>query len=232
MFMEYAIDVAKACRERGILTVAVTAGEICDEPRREFYHYMDAANVDLERRSREDFYWRVCKGDLQTVLDTLVYLKHETNVWFEITTLLIPGENDSDEEIARECAWIREKLGPDVPLHFTAFHPDFMMLDKPPTPPATLDARAPHRDRAGASLRLRRQRPRRIGQQHVLPELRREAHRPRLVSTDRLESRRPRLLQEVRDADSGSLRSEARDVGRAAGDGQHAGVREVTRSPR
>jgi pyruvate formate lyase activating enzyme len=135
--MEYAIDVAKACRARGILTVAVTAGEICDEPRREFYQYMDAANVDLKAFT-EDFYWRVCKGDLQTVLDTLVYLKRETGVWFEITTLLIPGENDSSEEIERECAWIRENLGLDVPLHFTAFHPDFMMLDKPSTPPETL----------------------------------------------------------------------------------------------
>ena len=137
VFMEYAIDVAKACRERGILTVAVTAGEMCDEPRREFYQYMDAANVDLKAFT-EDFYWRVCKGNLQSVLDTLVYLKRETSVWFEITTLLIPGENDSSDEIEAECRWIRENLGLDVPLHFTAFHPDFMMLDKPNTPPETL----------------------------------------------------------------------------------------------
>jgi pyruvate formate lyase activating enzyme len=137
VFMEYAIDVAKACRERGILTVAVTAGEMCDEPRREFYRYMDAANVDLKGFT-EDFYWRVCKGDFKNVLDTLVYLKRETSVWFEITTLLIPGENDSSEEIEAESAWIRENLGVDVPLHFTAFHPDFMMLDKPHTPPETL----------------------------------------------------------------------------------------------
>jgi pyruvate formate lyase activating enzyme len=134
VFLEYAIDVAKACRERGVFTVAVTAGEICDEPRREFYRYMDAANVDLKGFT-EDFYWRVCKGDFQNVLETLVYLKRETSVWFEITTLLIPGENDSSEEIDAECAWIRENLGMDVPLHFTAFHPDFMMLDKPHTPP-------------------------------------------------------------------------------------------------
>lgn len=137
VFMEYAIDVAKACRDRGLLTVAVTAGEMCDEPRREFYRYIDAANVDLKGFT-EDFYRRVCKGDLQTVLDTLVYLRRETTVWFEITTLLIPGENDSSEEIERECAWIRENLGLDVPLHFSAFHPDFMMLDKPNTPPETL----------------------------------------------------------------------------------------------
>ena len=137
VFMEYAIDVAKACRQRGILTVAVTAGEICDEPRREFYQYMDAANVDLKGFT-EDFYWKICKGDFRNVLETLVYLKKETSVWFEITTLLIPGANDSNDEIEAECAWIKENLGVDVPLHFTAFHPDFMMMDTPPTPPETL----------------------------------------------------------------------------------------------
>jgi len=137
IFMEYAVDVADACHERGILAVAVTAGEICPEPRREFYRHMDAANVDLKAFTPE-FYRKVCKGDLQTVLDTLVYLKHETSVWFEITTLLIPGKNDSSEEIENECAWIRRELGPDVPLHFSAFHPDFRMLDVPATPHETL----------------------------------------------------------------------------------------------
>jgi pyruvate formate lyase activating enzyme len=137
IFMEYAIDVARACRERGIATVAVTAGEICEAPRREFYQYMDAANVDLKAFT-QDFYWKICKGDLQTVLDTLVYLKRETEVWFEITTLLIPGKNDSDDELRAMSAWIMKELGPDVPLHFSAFHPDYRMLDVPPTPPATL----------------------------------------------------------------------------------------------
>ena len=137
IFMEYAIDVAKACHERGIQTIAVTAGEICPEPRRVFYQHMDAANVDLKAFT-QDFYWKICKGDLQTVLDTLVYLKHQTKVWFEITTLLIPGHNDSNEEIENECKWIYKELGPDVPLHFSAFHPDFRMLDVPPTPPETL----------------------------------------------------------------------------------------------
>jgi pyruvate formate lyase activating enzyme len=137
IFMEYAIDVAKACHEHGIKTIAVTAGEICPEPRRAFYQHMDAANVDLKAFTQE-FYWKICKGDLQTVLDTLVYLKHETSVWFEITTLLIPGHNDSDAEIENECKWIYKELGPDVPLHFSAFHPDFRMLDVPPTPPSTL----------------------------------------------------------------------------------------------
>ena len=136
IFMEYAIDVADACRARGIKAVAVTAGYICEEPRREFYRHMDAANVDLKGFT-EEFYRKVCFGHLQPVLDTLVYLR-STDVWFEITTLLIPGENDSDAEIDAMTRWVCANLGPDVPLHFTAFHPDFKMLDKPPTPPATL----------------------------------------------------------------------------------------------
>jgi len=137
IFMEYAIDVAKACREYGIKSVAVTAGYMCEEPRREFYRYMDAANVDLKAFT-EPFYWKICGGHLQPVLDTLVYLKHETQVWFEITTLLIPGENDSDKELEEMTQWIMTRLGPDVPLHFTAFHPDWKMLDHPPTPASTL----------------------------------------------------------------------------------------------
>jgi len=137
IFMEYAIDVAQACHERGIQAVAVTAGEICPEPRAEFYKYMDAANVDLKGFT-EEFYAKVCSAQLGPVLDTLKYLRHETKVWFEITTLLIPGLNDSDREIEEETQWIRENLGPEVPLHFTAFHPDYKMMDRPPTPPATL----------------------------------------------------------------------------------------------
>jgi pyruvate formate lyase activating enzyme len=137
IFHEYAIDVADACRERGLKSVAVTAGYVCPEPRAEFYRHMDAANVDLKGFT-ERFYDKVCSGHLRPVLDTLVYLKRETNVWLEITTLLIPGENDSEAEIEAESQWIMEHLGPDVPLHFTAFHPDWKMLDRPPTPPATL----------------------------------------------------------------------------------------------
>jgi pyruvate formate lyase activating enzyme len=137
IFLEYAVDVADACRAAGIRTVAVTAGEICPEPRRELYRHMDAANVDLKAFS-ERFYRNVCNGDLETVKETLAYLKHETSVWFEITTLLIPGENDSDQELDLMTRWIAERLGPDVPLHFTAFHPDYKMMDRPPTPPATL----------------------------------------------------------------------------------------------
>jgi pyruvate formate lyase activating enzyme len=137
IFMEYAIDVATACRAVGVASVAVTAGYMCDAPRREFYRHVDAANVDLKAFT-EDFYHRVTAGHLAPVLETLEYLKHETQVWFELTTLLIPGHNDSEAEIDRMTGWVVEHLGPDVPMHFTAFHPDYKMLDVSPTPPATL----------------------------------------------------------------------------------------------
>ena len=137
IFAEYAMDVADACHARGVKTVAVTAGYIHDTARREFYAKMDAANVDLKAFT-DDFYFKLCGAHLQPVLDTLVYLKHETEVWFEITTLLIPGHNDSEQEISAECEWIMRELGPDVPLHFTAFHPDYKMTGIQPTPAATL----------------------------------------------------------------------------------------------
>ncbi|HEX4960265.1 MAG TPA: AmmeMemoRadiSam system radical SAM enzyme [Thermoanaerobaculia bacterium] len=137
IFLEYAIDVADACHELGLQAVAVTAGEICPEPREEFFRPMDAANVDLKGFT-EEFYRRICGGELGAVLDTLRYLKHETDVWFEITTLLIPGENDSNRELEAMTRWVVDELGPDVPLHFTAFHPDYKMLEKDPTPPSTL----------------------------------------------------------------------------------------------
>jgi pyruvate formate lyase activating enzyme len=137
IFHEYAIDVARACHERGVQTVAVTAGYVCDEPRREFYAHMDAANVDLKGFT-EDFYWRLAKGHLQPVLETLEYLARDTDVWFELTTLVIPGWNDDEREIDEMTRWVVEHLGPDVPMHFTAFHPDFRMLNVPPTPASTL----------------------------------------------------------------------------------------------
>ncbi len=137
VFMEYAMDVADACGELDIATVAVTAGYICPEPRKEFFAHMDAANVDLKAFT-EEFYHKITGSHLEPVLDTLIYLKKETNVWFELTTLLIPDENDSSAEIEAMSQWIYDNLGPDVPLHFTAFHPDWKMRDKPPTPPATL----------------------------------------------------------------------------------------------
>jgi len=137
IFLEYAVDVADACRELGIHPVAVTAGYITEEPRRELYAHMDAANIDLKAFD-EEFYRKICGAQLETVKQTLAYVHHQTDVWLEITTLLIPGHNDSDQELAAECAWIASELGLDVPLHFTAFHPDWKMRDLPPTPPATL----------------------------------------------------------------------------------------------
>ena len=138
IFLEYAIDTAIACKERGIKPVAVTAGYICDDPRRDLYKHMDAANIDLKAFT-EDFYHKVTAGHLQPVLDTLVHLKHETDVWFEITTLLIPDENDSEAEIDAMTQWIVEKLGVEVPLHFSAFHPDYKIcLDGTADRPATL----------------------------------------------------------------------------------------------
>ena len=137
IFLEYAMDVAEACRESGIHTVAVTAGYILPDAREEFFKHIDAANIDLKAFS-EEFYKKICGGKLAPVLETLLYLKNETNVWFELTTLLIPGENDSPEEMNKMTEWIVENLGPDVPLHFSAFHPDWKMRDIEFTPHSTL----------------------------------------------------------------------------------------------
>ncbi|MFH1131833.1 MAG: AmmeMemoRadiSam system radical SAM enzyme [Pseudomonadota bacterium] len=137
IFAEYAIDTAKACHELGIKTVAVTAGYISEQARGEFFGAMDAANVDLKAFT-QDFYHRLCFAKLQPVLDTLIYLRKETDVWFEVTTLLIPGKNDSEEEIDKLCDWFVENLGEEVPLHFTAFHPDFKTTNIPATPSKTL----------------------------------------------------------------------------------------------
>ncbi|MFO1303326.1 MAG: AmmeMemoRadiSam system radical SAM enzyme [Burkholderiales bacterium] len=137
IFAEYAMDTADACRAAGVATVAVTAGYIGEDARREFFAKMDAANVDLKGFT-DDFYVKLCGAHLAPVLDTLRYLARETDVWTEITTLLIPGKNDSDEELTAMCAWIARELGPDVPLHFTAFHPDYKMTDLARTPAATL----------------------------------------------------------------------------------------------
>nr|WP_049751706.1 AmmeMemoRadiSam system radical SAM enzyme [Halorhodospira halophila] len=137
IFHEYAVDVAAACRERGIRTVAVTAGYICPQPRAEFFAGMDAANVDLKAFT-ERFYHRLTGAHLGPVLDTLRYIRHETDCWLELTTLLIPGENDADAEIEAMAQWVLEHLGAEVPLHFTAFLPAFRMMDRPQTPPQTL----------------------------------------------------------------------------------------------
>jgi pyruvate formate lyase activating enzyme len=137
IFLEYATDVAEACRARGIKNVAVTAGYVTPEAATDFFATMDAANVDLKAFT-DAFYKKICGGHLAPVLETLKYLKHETGVWVETTTLLIPGENDSEAELEEMTQWVVAELGPDVPMHFSAFHPDWKMQDKPSTPPATL----------------------------------------------------------------------------------------------
>jgi pyruvate formate lyase activating enzyme len=137
IWAEYAIDTAAACHELGVRTVAVTAGYIKPAAREEFFRHIDAANIDLKSFS-EQFYEKLCFARLEPVLDTLAWLRAETGVWFEVTTLIIPGQNDSNDELERLAAWFAEQLGPDVPIHFSAFHPDFKMLDVPATPPATL----------------------------------------------------------------------------------------------
>ncbi len=137
IFHEYAIDTAIACREFGIKNVAVSAGYVCPEPRAEFYQHMDAANIDLKAFT-ERFYHQLTGSHLQAILETLQYLYHETSVWLEITTLIIPGENDSQTELEQLTQWVVEKLGADVPLHFSAFHPDWKMRDKPATTLASL----------------------------------------------------------------------------------------------
>lgn len=137
IFHEYAIDVADACHEKGIKSVAVTAGYMGKESRVEFYQHMDAANVDLKAFS-EKFYWKITGSHLQDVLDTIEYIHNETDVWMELTTLLIPGKNDSEKEVDEMSQWVMEKLGPDVPMHFSAFHPDYKMMDIERTPLSTL----------------------------------------------------------------------------------------------
>ncbi|MBF0124651.1 MAG: AmmeMemoRadiSam system radical SAM enzyme [Magnetococcales bacterium] len=137
VFLEYAVDVAQACHQRGIRTVAVTAGYIDAAPREELFRHIDAVNIDLKAFD-ERFYRSLVGGHLQPVLETLVYVHQETDTWLEVTTLLIPGENDSDHELHALTGWVFEHLGPDVPLHFSAFHPDWQLRDRPHTTAATL----------------------------------------------------------------------------------------------
>jgi pyruvate formate lyase activating enzyme len=137
IFGEYVVDISKIAREQGLKNVMVTAGYITEEVREEVFRFIDAANVDLKAFS-EDFYYKLTLSHIEPVKETLKWLCKETDIWVEITTLLIPGLNDSDEEIRREVEWIMENLGDSVPVHFTAFHPDYRMIDRPATPPETL----------------------------------------------------------------------------------------------
>ncbi len=137
IFAEYAIDCALAAHDQGLKAVAVSAGYIAPGARKEFYSHMDAVNIDLKAFTG-DFYRKLCFASIESVLDTLIWIKNETNVWLEVTTLLIPGKNDSAREIEKLASWFVQHLGPSTPLHFTAFHPDFKMMDTPRTPAATL----------------------------------------------------------------------------------------------
>ncbi len=148
IWAEYAMDTARACRREGIKTVAVTSGYVSEGARSDFFEHMDAANVDL-KAFEEQFYRKLTGGHLQPVLDTLEWLVRHSDVWVEITNLLIPGGNDAPQTIERMCAWIVEHLGPHVPVHFTAFHPDFKLIDRPSTPLSTLIAAYDTARRAG-----------------------------------------------------------------------------------
>ncbi len=137
IFHEYAVDIAQACHARGVRNVAVTAGYISPEPRAEFFAHMDAANIDLKAFT-DAFYFKLASAHLAPVLETIEYVVKETDCWVELTTLLIPGWNDSDRELTEMSEWVVDRLGPDVPMHFSAFHPDHRMPDVPATPQETL----------------------------------------------------------------------------------------------
>ena len=229
IFMEYALDTAAACRARGVKNVAVTAGFICAEPRKRLFAGMDAANVDLKGFT-ERFYAKRCAGSLEPVLDTLKYLVHETDVWTEITTLLIPGENDSDEELEALTQWAARELKANVPLHFTAFHPDYRMLETLPTPPAHFAKGARHRHPQRASTRLCRQCPRSGAASDALPDVRRARNCARRLYDQSLRARCLRRVRKLRDQDGGRVRRQARRVGLPAAGGRHrtlCGVRRL-----
>ena len=204
VWAEYAMDCAKACRAAGVKTVAVTAGYITPLARKTFFEAMDAANVDLKGFT-EDFYRELTNSRLAPVQDTLQWLARESNVWLEVTNLLIPGKNDSEEDLKRMCAWFVEALGPDVPLHFTAFHPDFRMQDVPPTPPATLIKAHEIARLAGLNYVYTGNVNDRSSAKHLLPQVRAGARRTRRLPPERL---RPgaRSLPRLRPGDCRPLR--------------------------
>ena len=225
IFLEYAVDVAQACHERGIKTVARlgrlhragTAGRVLPPTW--------TRRTSTLKGFTEDFYRTLCTAELAPVLDTLKYLKHETDVWFEITTLLIPGHNDSDAELAELCAWVADALGPDVPVHFSAFHPGLADARPAADPASDAAPRACHRHRPRPALRLRRQRPRSGGRQHLVPRLRKAGDRPRLVPVVGLEPDRRRPLQILRHGVRRGVRRPARHLGaQAAADPSRHGV--------
>ena len=220
IFLEYAVDVARACRARGIKSVAVSAGYISASPRSEFFRNMDAANIDLKAFS-ERFYYRLTGAHLSPVLDTLCYLRHDTDVWLEITTLLIPGENDSSSEIDALSKWVEKELGPEVPVHFTAFHPDWKMMDKPRTLAETLTRARTIAMNNGLRYVLYRQCARYPRRQHDLPFLRNGPHRARLVRDSDLAPQGGRALSKLRRFLRGGVRRDSGDLGSEAPAGAH-----------
>ncbi|MFN8129366.1 MAG: AmmeMemoRadiSam system radical SAM enzyme [Candidatus Nanopelagicales bacterium] len=218
VFLEYAVDTALACRAQGIRTVGVTAGYIEPGPRAELFGAMDAINIDLKGFT-EEYYHKVCGGHLDRVLETIEWAVHESPAWIELTTLVVPGHNDSDAELTRMARWVIDHVGPDVPMHFSAFHPDWKMLDVPPTPP---DARAGAADRDGrrCALRLYGKRPRPGRGHHVLPVVPDAGHRAGLVRDPAVRPRPARCLPYLRNRDPGGVRGGRGDLGQTpvAGD--------------
>ena len=217
IWAEYAIDTAKACHERGLKTIAVTAGYICPEPRRQFFEVMDAANVDLKGFT-EHFYRHLTLSHLQPVLDTLRWIKQQSPVWLEITNLVIPGANDDPEEIRRMCRWIHANLGDDVPLHFSGFHPDFRMRNTPPTPSKTLVEARDIAIECGLNYVY-------LGnvhdpqREHLLPQLWQAADRAAVVRLEHLRIG-SKLLPPLRTNHRWTFRRQARRLGDAADAGQ------------
>ena len=226
IFLEYAVDVAEACHEQGIKTVAVTAAYISKEPREKFFRHMDAVNVDLKAFT-DRFYWKVCGGRLEPVLETLKYLKHETDAWFELTTLLIPGENDSETEIEEMTQWIMEHLGPVCAITFLGLPSRLENAGQIEHAAASTHPVKRYRAQKRTPLRLHRQRPRRQRRQHLLSQLWRDPDRPRLVRVVELEYQSREStgqLQQLWHTHRWSLRRRARTVGSKAAADTHRGV--------
>ena len=216
---EYVIDIAREAHDAGLNTVMVSNGYITREAFFDIYRYIDAANIDLKAFT-EEFYGKITLTHLQPVLDTLKWLRHETGVWFEITNLIIPTLNDGDSEFKELCGWVLENLGDDVPLHFTAFHPDFKLQRQAADAAGDAASRAPHRACDGAEVCVRGQHPLRW-RKHDLPGMQAGGHHA-LVALGDVEQAEERLLRELRHADRGRVH-ESRS-GEAAGVDRRATV--------
>ena len=218
IFWEYAADVADACRERGIKAISVTAGYMCPQPRAEFYRHIDAANVDLKAFT-EDFYHRVCVGHLADVLDTLHYLRHETDVWFEITTLLIPGQNDGNDRDPRRMCLDRRKSRRRCAIALHRVSPRLQDDGHPADAAGDAEPGPPHRDRRGPAVRLHRKRPRSRWRNHGVSRMRSGGRRSRLVLDAPLRADRRRPVPRLRHPTAGRVRRARRALGRTTASG-------------